>query len=287
MYFSMKKILAILSGALLLLSACDKISPDQLTISNCNGTGGTNNGGGTWTNGAVQRVLVEKYTGPRCTNCPSADVTLDALHEQYGDKLVVIAINHPTGQGDPFPNQPDMRTEVGTTWDQWFGIDAIPAAYLNRNQETQYTSSMSTIGNDIKTVTEQDAAASVSLTVDTNGTELTITAAVQLYTAIGSELTLTLAVTEDSLVYKQSTPQGIENEYVHNHMLRGVITGTWGDIIPIADEAGAVRYGTYHFNLESLPIQKARNCHIVAFVSKKDDRTVLNCDEVSLKPFYK
>lgn len=279
----MKRISLIIPLSLLILfAACDKISPDQYTVTPGGGSNG--GGGGVWNNGS--KVLVEKYTGPRCTNCPTADVTLDALHEQFGDQMIVIAINHPDGQGLPFPNQPDMRTDAGTEWDRWFGIDAIPAAYLNRIQTTQYSGSMNTIGNDIKTALEQDPAVDIDLSVNATDADLTIDVAVRILRDISSEVTLTLAVTEDSLVYKQTTPQGIDDEYVHNHILRDVITATWGDNINVSGRAGEVRYGTYHYNLGTVSGLVPQNSHIVAFASRKDDRTVLGSEEISLNTLF-
>ena len=123
----MKKTLAIFSAAALLLAACDKIPADQYTTN----TGG---GGDNWQNANVHRVYVEKYTGPKCPNCPAADVTLNEAHHLYGDNLVVISVNHPVGQGIPFPGDQDLRTDDGTAWDNYYGINAIPTAFVNRDQ---------------------------------------------------------------------------------------------------------------------------------------------------------
>ena len=70
-----------------LVAGCDRIERDEYMVAT-SGSGSN----GQWTSGGVQRALVEKYTGPRCNNCPLADETLDALHEQYASELVIIAI---------------------------------------------------------------------------------------------------------------------------------------------------------------------------------------------------
>ena len=80
--------------------SCDKIEPGNYTV--------YAGAPVVWEPGtafdAVQRAYVEKYTGPKCSNCPLADVTLDAAHGQFGDRLAIVSINHPTGQGVQWQN---------------------------------------------------------------------------------------------------------------------------------------------------------------------------------------
>ena len=280
----MKRHLSILLFPILILMAgCDKISPDQYTVP----TGGVSTGGSTgsdWESGIAHGVLVEKYTGPHCVNCPDADVTLDAMHEQFGDKLVVISINHPDGQGEPYPNQPDMRTAVGTAWDRYFGVNTIPAAFLNRNKGTQYSGSMDNIGGDIAAALATDPRISVAIpTVDIAGDTLHIGVRVDVFRPVDA-VTLTLALTEDSLAYRQSTPQGIVSNYVHNHMLRDVVTDTWGDDIPLNGYAGESKIKTYTYILTDNTVQ-LRNSHLVAIICDKATREVLNCSQTDLKAF--
>lgn len=273
----MKKTILLGFIGLFCFAACDKIEPDQYTVATSGGSGN----GGRWSNGGTQCALVEKFTGPRCVNCPNADVTLDSLHVQYGEQLVVISINHPTGQGEPFPNQPDMRTEAGTAWDQYFGIGAIPAAYLNRNKAKQYSGSMDNLGSDIGALIHQDP--SIELTINADGDTATrqidITVSYHIYDRLEGDITLTLALTEDSLSYRQLHPsRGIVNDYIHNHMLRDVITDTWGDDIPTDGVAGESKVKNFTYTVTN-PDIKLQNCHVVGFISYKNDRSVLNCNQ--------
>lgn len=269
----MKKTILILSAAALLMAGCDKISPDDYTQSA--------GGGSNWTNANVHRAFVEKYTGPKCTNCPKADVTLDAAHHQFGDNLIVISVNYPTGQGVPWAGNPDLRTEDGTAWSQYFGISELPAAYLNRGTK-QYTGSMSEIVSDIEKVINQTPQAAVAVNATAEGDSISITVDVELYSQLDGGLSLTLALTEDSLVYKQSMPDGDPDEnYVHNHMLRDVITGTWGDDIPMEGLAGEHKVGHFSYKVTNSDIQ-LQNCHIVALLSRKSDRSVINCAETTI-----
>ena len=274
----MKKTFLIINFSLLVLFAsCDKVSEYTTT----SGSGGPSN----WQNVNQQRALVEKYTGPKCPNCPNADVTLDAAHQQYGDRLIVISVNHPVGQGEPFANQPDLRTEDGTAWDTWLGINSIPAAYLNRDRSTLYDGSMSNIVAAIGDVVSRDPLCNIGVTATSIGDSIDIEVDVEFLNTIAGATTLTLALTEDSLVYKQSMPDGTrQDDYVHNHMLRDVITATFGDDVPMQGIAGEHKVGHYGYRLPVTdPAIVPANCHIVAFLSYRDSRKIINCAECTIQ----
>ena len=279
----MKKILIGLMGLMILMgmSACDKIEPDE------NGNyiifaGST----ASWTEGdqidnPVQRAYVEKYTGPKCSNCPLADETLNAAHEQFGDNLVLVSINHPVGQGIPFSGEPDLRTEDGTAWDSYFGINAIPAAYIDRNTATQYQGAMSNIVGDINSALQASAKVALEVTA-TQSDKIEIAVNMQLLEDYDSQMTLTLAIVEDSLKYKQLMPNDDrEDLYVHNHMLRDVITDIWGIDVDCNGTANECRKAiiSYRPDIEGMQIA---NCHIVAFLSDKATRRVINCAQCNI-----
>ena len=124
-----KTILLVFSFYLLLsLTACDKIEEEQYWV-----YAGAN---GTWYDTdeevpAVQRAVVEKYTGVRCVNCPKADEVLHEALEKYGEQLTVVAI-HAGVFGEPYSGDEDLRTSNGTKWYEYFGISGQPAALLMR-----------------------------------------------------------------------------------------------------------------------------------------------------------
>lgn len=258
-----------LIGLMALTAACDKIEENEYTI--------YDGAVVSWSAGSpianpVQRAYVEKYTGPRCSNCPMADATLSGIHNE---NVVVVSINHPVGQGIPYPGEPDMRTDGGTAWDQYFGINAIPAAYINRDRTTQYLGEMGNIVSAINTAL--GTSPSVALEVSAvHSTKVDITVNLQFLKAYSNPVTLTAAIVEDSLVYKQLLPDNsVDETYAHNHMLRKVITGFWGRDIEANGSEGEALRGTLSF-APAEDINLA-NSHIVVFVSDKNSRRVLNC----------
>lgn len=272
----MKKSILTLCAAALLLGACDKIEPAE------DGTYTLFAGiSATWSDGPAvgtdQRVLVEKFTGPRCPNCPDADITLDAAHEQLGDKLVVISINHPVGQGTPYPGDLDLRTDDGTTWDHYYGINAIPSAYVNRDKSNSYSGAMSNITADLQSALGESPVLGVEVkATEASEGALDITVGLQFVQSYSSPLTLTLALIEDSLAYRQSHGSEVIEGYMHNHMLRDVMTDVWGAEVDATGAAGEKRqatFGTYRVKDASIRLE---NCHVVAFVSDRATKRVLN-----------
>lgn len=277
----MKKNLLSLLALALLAAGCDKIDPDEYIV--------YDGAVITWRQGSAianpqQRAYVEKFTGPQCHNCPDADVTLDEAHSLYGDKLVLVSINHYKGMGTPFPGEPDMRTDGGTVWDHFYGVNGIPAAFINREKDHTYGSAMPAIKTDIGTVVAQtpSVAMEVDATADATGSNVTVHVNLDFLTTIEDALTVTVALVEDSLRYKQLMPDGsVVNDYAHNHMLRKVITGFWGRDVEADAVAGTQTSGTLTFALPA-DCQKA-NCHIVAFLSRKASRRVINSASCTLQ----
>ena len=42
---------------------------------------------------AQRVVLLEDFTGQRCSNCPTATAVIEQLHEAYGEALVAVGIH--------------------------------------------------------------------------------------------------------------------------------------------------------------------------------------------------
>ena len=282
----MKKILAILPFAALLFAACDKIEPGdngEYTIF----AGAT----ASWMDGTaianpVHRALVEKYTGPKCVNCPTADIILTEAHERIGDQMVILAITPGGGDGLPYTGQPDVSTE-----DAYGGSVnmSLPFVIVDRVKTETNTFSgantMSGVENVVNSIIAQEAVAAleVSATSAADST-VTINVNVNYLQDCDSALSLTLALMEDSLVYYQAgTPTNggsLQPEYRHNHMLRDVITDVWGIDIQAEGRAGEARKARFSYTLPNGVVKD--NCHIVAFISNKDSRRVVNCAECKI-----
>ena len=283
----MKKIFALLSLTVLLFAACDKIEPGEngeYTIF----AGST----ATWTDGTViatpqHRALVEKYTGPKCVNCPTADRILNEAHGRIGEQMVIVAITPGGGDGLPYTGQPDMSTEDGDQWAIAFGGSVnmtLPFAMVDRNLSFQGASTMSGVEAAVNSIIAQEPLMAVEMEASSAADgKVNIMVNVNYLKASDSTMALTLVLIEDSLAYYQSatpTEGGFQTDYKHNHMLRDVITDVWGIDIQAEGRAGEARKARFSYTLPDGVVKD--NCHIVAFVSNKESRRVVNCAECKI-----
>lgn len=279
----MKKILlSIIALIALGLTACDKIDSDEYIVY----AGAV----GTWyddteTIPATQRVLVEKYTGCRCINCPTADEVIHTAQQRYGEQLVALSI-HPNGSNYtiPFTGESDLRTEVGKIWNDAFGFNAYPQALLNRNGEVLVPTT--NFDNHIDALLARIPQVAVAVECEPGpGDSLHIIVHVTLLTALDAELNLTLAISEDGIITSQKMPNGsTQTDYVQNHVLRSVITDTWGAPIDKGTDGNSSRVAHFHYKPDVS--WNLSNCHIVAFVSLRDDanHSILNVAECTIRP---
>lgn len=262
-------------AAALMAAGCDKIEPDERLIS-------VGNGGDSdpWPEGAV--AYVEKYTGPKCNNCPSADRTLERLHAVYGSHLVVVSVTAPNhSMGEPFPNSMDTRVSEAAAWENHWGFTSLPTAYINR-QGAAFSSSMADIGNSIDQALATLPPVKVEVSASADGNTVTINTGMELREACSEDLTLTLLVTEDSLKYMQLDGTGYNEHYAHNHMLRAVVTDSWGKSVSIGTEAGASASDQTTYTIGIPAIVKA-NSHIVALVCDAATHRVMGCAQCDIR----
>ncbi len=72
----------------------------------------------------VKRVVIEKFTGQTCTNCPQGIVAMDKIEKDFGDQVVPVALH--SYQGDTFDN-PKSRQLA-----EFLGMTAAPSGRVNR-----------------------------------------------------------------------------------------------------------------------------------------------------------
>lgn len=224
-------IIALVGMACLLLAGCDKIEGDiyqivqnedvMVDFPDVN------------PQDVYRKVLIEEFTGHRCTNCPQGHQTLETLHQQYGDTLVAVGI-HYGALAKPFGSvfSYDFRTEAGNQIGDAYNIDGIPAAIVNRVQKSggwpreQWASAVRDVDRSkvyaaVQLINEYDAA---SKTLKAN-------AKVTTMKEFDYQLRLILLVLEDGIVKPQKDGNQDIEDYVHNHVLRCALTDAFGFVL--------------------------------------------------------
>lgn len=235
----------------------------------------------------VRKVLLEDFTGQKCPNCPEAAEIAHSLIQTYGDQIVVIAIhagNFSVPDGS-FPS--DYRTTEGTELNDFFGISmyGYPMGMVNR---IDYNGFPVVIKDDWESAVsdqlELDPQAAITITSSYNtGTrELDCTLETEFLEDLDGTYSICAFIIESGIVSPQQTESGVVEDYVHNHMLRASMNGTWGDAVGTDGLAVGGSKVTNHCSY-TLPAEwNAENCAIVAFVYNDETQDVVQAEEEEL-----
>lgn len=279
----MKKYLLIISifiAGALILPSCDIVEEPYLVP-----VGSVEPGPGE----AVRKVLLEDYTGHKCPNCPEAAELAASLKATYGEKLVLLTVHAgslatPDLTGD-FTT--DLRTEEGTELDDHFGFGdwGYPTGLVNRTKYQGMTVLYSSFWeNAIEAVIDLPPQAEIKLTGSYEGAtrKLTCKTETTFLEDITGTYNICVFIVESGIVAAQKTETGVDTDYVHNHVLRASMNGTWGE--PVGTDGSAVKdevlENEYDYTLPAEWVPE--NCAVVAFVYNTETEEVVQAEELDL-----
>lgn len=281
----MKKLLSILAGSFLMagMIACDVIEEPYLK----DNTGNQGGGAGETPEAVVKNILLEDYTGVQCVNCPAAGEIALHLQEQYEHQVIVLGV-HAGGMSNPQPgNFPDFLTDEGTTWYTHFGFDSNPIGTVNRKLNGSSVAFNSPDWAEaVATSVTEEAVLDMTPTVEYDAANRTLKVNVtsKALVELPDTYSLVVCIMEDSIVGKQKAPVpgGIINDYMHRHVFRGTINGTWGEEInkeAIAPEDEITKEYTTTLNSD----YNADQCYIIAYVANSESKEILQVVEKKIK----
>lgn len=278
-----KYIIPVILLVAFILNSCDKVSPPFIESRDyCNGN---------------KKVLIEDYTGHGCVNCPGAAVLAHDLREQFCDRVVIIGVHAGFFAKPYFEDDTlfaaDYTTEAGNEWDTFFGNSALgnPNGLVDRVKTSSgYVLYPQSWAETVDPLLMEPADALITISNDFNTETNTLTTSVntEFQESVEGNYRLLVCVTQDNIVSPQKnkdpeigdTP--IDENYVHNHVLRGTLNGTWGEML---SGSGAVEvdvtYGksyTVEFPADWIP----NDCHVVAFVFNEETKTVVQVEEAAV-----
>ena len=207
---------------------------------------------------AERHVLLEDFTGQRCVNCPSGTTVIEQLLQEYGDAVIAVGIHGgPLGfKGNA--NTIGLATSVGDEYYNHWQLEYQPVGLVDRHGAVNYTDWTKAVMDELSKVAPLELAVAahisegnISIRVTATGTDGNTTGKLQVW------------LLEDGITALQMMPDGTANrEYVHNHVLRIPVNGTWGEDITIKE-------GETQEKLLTQPIDASWNSEqlsIVAFV---------------------
>jgi hypothetical protein len=234
----------------------------------------------------IRKVFLEDYTGHRCVTCPAAAVVAHDLKEQYEDQLIVMSV-HAGFFAEPLsaPFDADFRTEAGTEYFNYFEVEYPPRGMVNRvgeglNRVLGATEWAAAIGTEVA----KDAEAYIEIISDYNSSNRSLSTSlkVSFFSDLPGIYKVCAVVLEDSIIAPQKSNPDDIMDYVHMHMLRGNINGTWGSIITgdniVAGSEYEVQLPNYDIDAE----WDDQHCNIVAFVFNEATLEIIQAEEVKL-----
>ena len=208
----------IISGICLLLASCDHIAEFERLIYEK-------------PEPAQRIVLLEDFTGQRCTNCPKATEVIEQLQETYDEALVAVGIH-----GGPLAFAGNARvvglkTDIGDEYYNHWNLEYQPVGLVNRRTPINYPEWAAAV--------KEELAKPAPLSLDGTATieDNTITIHIKAYGTDGTaQGKLQVWLLEDGIKTLQLMPDGSANqEYIHNHVFRTAINGTWGEDFSIKE----------------------------------------------------
>ncbi|MDE6071906.1 MAG: Omp28 family outer membrane lipoprotein [Muribaculaceae bacterium] len=255
---------AILASAMV---ACDNISEDERFVS---------------IDAVVPErvVLIEDFTGQNCSNCPDAHAIIEGLQEQYGDAIVAVSIH---GGGLAISNSRTsfetnyigLANPEGEYYNTKFQVSSWPKGMINHKGNLYESSDWATV---VRTELERPSDLDIELEVEllsnvdetTGETKQTISIDVEMLPQADINGALQVWVLESGIVARQTTNNGRDNNYVHNHVLRAAVNGNDGETVSLT--RGLHQSASYTIDVRYNDQERWNpdNLSVVAFVTAAD-----------------
>ena len=233
---------------ILLLAACSEIDEDERLIYVKPDPVGRN-------------VLIEDFTGQRCVNCPTATSEIEKLQEYYGaDHVIAVGIHSgpfaKSVRGIPYP----LYTETGDEYYNYWKVESQPMGVIDRLGTCDYNLWAAKVRDELSknaplslvvTSSYDKESRNAAITVSGKGVDGSVSGSLQVW------------LTEAGITDFQLMPDGSRNDaYVHNHVLRCAVNGTWGTPFNINEGEQFI----INFNQVLEEGWMPENMHVVAFV---------------------
>lgn len=220
-----------------------------------------------------RRVLLEDFTGQRCVNCPKGTAIIEQLLEEYGDAVIAVGIHGgPLGfKGNA--KMTGLATDVGDEYYNHWQLEYQPVGLVDRHGAVNYTDWTKAVKDELAKVAPLDIMARADLSGDDIHITVTLTG-----TDGNTNGKLQVWLLEDGITALQMMPDGTTNrDYVHNHVLRTPVNGTWGEDFSIKE--GETKTVNHTQALD--PSWNAAQLSIVAFVY--NDQGVLQATKAKVE----
>ncbi len=210
---------------------------------------------------ASRNVLIEDFTGQRCVNCPNATLEIERLMAQYGgDTIIAVGIHSgpfaKSVRGVPY----SLYTAEGDEYFNYWKVESQPKGVVDRLGTSDYPSWSTIVRDELSKTAPLNMVLAPYYDAASRKLDVIVTIA---GTDGRTQGKLQLWLVEDGIQAFQYMPDGSTNrEYIHNHVFRSSINGTWGTDI-IIDEGASQEM---HFEKTLDEAWVPENMWVVGFV---------------------
>ncbi len=231
-------------------------------------------------------VLIEEFSGVRCVNCPAGHETTAQILESRPDEIAAVTI-HAGFLSEPYAeNKEDYVIEVGTSLYDLFQTIAVPAAAVDR-VKYEGEDFVSLINRNVWSgKANERLQLTPPVNVYTNFEYNPSTRELQVFVRAhylkafdASEGHLmSVSLSESHIVDHQLIPVAggsstVQADYVHNHVLRAMLTPASGISLDVDRVAGTVIDRVFSITLPDH--WKVEEMEIIAFVHDATSNHVL------------
>ncbi|MFC1732460.1 Omp28 family outer membrane lipoprotein [candidate division KSB1 bacterium] len=236
----------------------------------------------------VRKILLEEFTGHICPNCPTASKLAHDLKLYAGNQLILLSIHGGfLAKPSTSPYTYDFTCNLGDELFIHFGNPNPPKGLINRiernGSQIIETGDWNTFVDSLLQV-EQDAQIEITNNYIENTRVLNTTVETEFFNPITGPIALCVYIVEDSIIAPQKNNDPIISpdehilDYVHMHVLRGSMNGTWGDTLIQGNPVVNQKYSkSYSFTLDNA--WEAKNCGVVAFVYYIQNEEIIQAEE--------
>ena len=244
----MKKIIYSLF-LLSIISSCEVIEGPYMT----------GNGGGVDTNSNqyVKNILIEDFTGHLCQNCPDAARELEAIHDLYGSQIIGLALHVGSTFARPYPlSQPkftyDFRTKWGEELDGFFNISdaGLPKGMINRiDYPNDHRKNKGQWLASVQQELDKEVVFGLNINSSFDGNNSIIDISTDALKDISGDYKLVVCLTENEITNWQKDGVIEDENYIHNHVLRSLITSAWGDDVSLSTNISNGENYTHNYSV--------------------------------------
>lgn len=194
-------------------------------------------------------ILIEDFTGQRCVNCPTGTEIINGIVEAYGEDNVIAVGIHSGPLGFAGNSKtPGLMTDTGNEYyTRWDKENKMGQPWVIFNRKTSPDSQYYNWAAQVSTIISEKANLSVNIANAYDADKRTLTTTVGADGVNGTvNGKLQVWIVEDGVPALQMMPDGSANkEYVHNHVFRAAVNGTWGEDVTVKEGETTTKQYSY------------------------------------------